>query len=367
MMTMLFLGGDVMTGRGIDQIMPFAGDPTIYEACVTDARDYVFLAERANGKIPRAVDFDYIWGDALPVLRQMKPDFRIVNLETAITDNSEPWLDKGINYRMHPGNIPCLVEAGIDCCVLANNHVLDWHYEGLHDTLTALNDAGITVAGAGRNIGEAEQPAVLAGKHKSRVLVFSFCLTSSGVPDAWRAGEARPGVNLLHDLSDHTFRHIEQLIATDRKRSDIVVASIHWGGNWGYSLPDDHSVFARRLIDEAGVNIVHGHSSHHALGVEHYHGRLILYGCGDLINDYEGISGYNWYRGDLSLMYFASVEPSSGELADLTVIPMRIKQFRLQNVTWADIEWLRVMLNRESNRLNSSFVLLKDKTLALSI
>lgn len=40
----------------------------------------------------------------------------------------------------------------------------------------------------------------------------------------------------------------------------------------------------------AGVDVVHGHSSHHAKGAEVYRGKLILYGAGDLISDYEGIS-----------------------------------------------------------------------------
>ena len=46
------------------------------------------------------------------------------------------------------------------------------------------------------------------------------------------------------------------------------------------------------LIEEAGVPVVHGHSSHHPKAIEVYEGRLILYGCGDFLNDYEGIAGY---------------------------------------------------------------------------
>jgi len=76
-----------------------------------------------------------------------------------------------------------------------------------------------------------------------------------------------------------------------------VVASIHWGDNWGYEI-------AHNLIDHAGVDIIHGHSSHHAKGIEVWHGKPVIYGCGDFINDYEGIGGNEKYRSDLSLMYF---------------------------------------------------------------
>ena len=81
----LFVAGDVMTGRGIDQVLPHPGNPRIVEPFSRSALDYVELAERANGPIPRPVNFAYIWGDALAVLEAAAPDMRIINLETAIT------------------------------------------------------------------------------------------------------------------------------------------------------------------------------------------------------------------------------------------------------------------------------------------
>ena len=133
----LFLCGDVMTGRGVDQILPYPCNAQLYESFVTSAQDYVELAERANGPISRPVRFDYVWGEALAALSEWRPDLRIINLETAITAHSEPY-PKGINYRMSPANLPCLTAAGIDCCTLANNHVLDWGRQGLADTLESL-------------------------------------------------------------------------------------------------------------------------------------------------------------------------------------------------------------------------------------
>ncbi|WP_348782421.1 CapA family protein [Mesorhizobium sp. KR9-304] len=96
----LFLCGDVMTGRGIDQIMPRPCDPALHEPHLQSALGYVTLAERKSGPIPRAVPFDYIWGDALDEMDRREPDFRIINLETSITADGIPEA-KGINYRMH--------------------------------------------------------------------------------------------------------------------------------------------------------------------------------------------------------------------------------------------------------------------------
>ena len=47
-----------------------------------------------------------------------------------------------------------------------------------------------------------------------------------------------------------------------RRPGDITIISIHRGSNWGYDLDADQARFARRLID-GGVDVVHGHSSHH--------------------------------------------------------------------------------------------------------
>ena len=96
----LFLCGDVMTGRGIDQVLPHPSPPRIYEPVVRDARMYVALAEDVNGPVPRAVEPSYIWGDALDELKHVAPAARIVNLETSVTCSEEAW-PKGINYRMH--------------------------------------------------------------------------------------------------------------------------------------------------------------------------------------------------------------------------------------------------------------------------
>jgi poly-gamma-glutamate capsule biosynthesis protein CapA/YwtB (metallophosphatase superfamily) len=355
----LFLCGDVMTGRGIDQILPRPGNPTLYEGYMKSAAGYVELAEEANGPILKPVSFSYIWGDALAELRLRKPDLRIINLETAITRSNDVQ-EKAVNYRMNPDNIPCITAADIECCALANNHVLDWGYQGLAETLDTLRKAGIKTTGAGANIEEARAPVVMPVSGKGRVLVFSFGSETSGIPWSWAATAGKPGVNLLPDFSLKTVRAIRDQIGGLKRTGDIVVASIHWGGNWGYQVPHEQQEFAHWLIDDAGVDIVHGHSSHHAKGIEVYQGKLILYGCGDFLNDYEGISGHEAYRGDLSLMYFASVEPGDGKLVKLDMVPMQMKRFRLNHASRKDAVWLKEVLDREGRKFKSGVEFVAD-------
>lgn len=364
----LFLCGDVMTGRGIDQILPYPSHPQLYEPYMTSAQDYVKLAEKASGSIRQPVDFAYPWGEALEELRRTDPDVRIVNLETAVTTHSEHWPGKGVHYRMHPKNIPCLTAAQIDCCVLANNHLLDWGYAGLKETLTALSGANLKAAGAGKNRREAEAPAVIEATGKGRVLVFGLGDESSGIPWLWDALDDRPGVNLLPDLSASTVRRIAEQVSEVKRKGDCVVASIHWGGNWGYEIADDQKEFAHRLIDQAQVDVVHGHSSHHPKGIEVYKGKPILYGCGDFLNDYEGIQGHEEFRNDLSLMYFVTLDLATGNLVSLIMTPMKIRRFRLNDAQPDDVRWLQQVLDRESRPLGAKVELIdQGRRLAIPV
>jgi poly-gamma-glutamate capsule biosynthesis protein CapA/YwtB (metallophosphatase superfamily) len=145
----------------------------------------------------------------------------------------------------------------------------------------------------------------------------------------------------------------------------VVVASIHWGSNWGYEVPSAHVRFAHALIDDGAVDIVHGHSSHHPRPVEVYRGKLVLYGCGDLLDDYEGIPGYEAFRDDLVLLYFASIDSRTGELADLGVTPMRISKMQLTRVVPADAVWLRDTLDEVSRRFGSGVELTAEGRLEL--
>jgi poly-gamma-glutamate synthesis protein (capsule biosynthesis protein) len=139
-----------------------------------------------------------------------------------------------------------------------------------------------------------------------------------------------------------------RLLETERP-GDVRVVSIHWGSNWGYGIPQEHRRFAHRLV-EAGVHVVHGHSSHHPRPVEVYRGRLVLYGCGDLVNDYEGIGGYAGFRSELRLLYSLRLAMGSGELTSLLMTPLRARRLSLEHAAQEDATWLARVLDHESRR-----------------
>ncbi|HMA24742.1 MAG TPA: CapA family protein, partial [Gemmatimonadaceae bacterium] len=143
---------------------------------------------------------------------------------------------------------------------------------------------------------------------------------------------------------------IAGLVTAEKRAGDVAVASIHWGANWGFDVPAEHRRFAHQLIERAGIDVVHGHSSHHAKGIEVHRGRPIFYGCGDFLNDYEGIHGPKDYRDDLTLMYFPSLDARTGNLMSLEMVPLRIRNFQLHRPSDAECAWLRDTMARECRR-----------------
>lgn len=349
----LFLCGDVMLGRGVDQILAHPGDPALREAYVTDACSYVRLAESVNGPIPAPVPAGWPWGEALRVLDAAAVDVRVVNLETSVTRSDGYAPGKDIHYRMHPDNVPALTVARPDVCVLANNHVLDFGLPGLLETLDTLERAGLRTAGAGRNAEEAHAPATVALPGGGRVLVFALGAASSGIPSSWAARADRPGVAYVPELSPREAEAVVERVRRVARDGDIVVVSVHWGSNWGYRVPRDQVSFAHALVD-GGVAVVHGHSSHHPRPLEFYRDRLILYGCGDFIDDYEGISGYEHYRDDLRLAFLVSLAPGDARLAGLRMVPLRARRMRLEPAAEEDRRWLRATLERISRGVRVS-------------
>ncbi|WP_280438231.1 CapA family protein [Nocardia carnea] len=346
----VLLGGDVMLGRGVDQLLPRPGHPVLREPCVRDARRYVELAEQAAGPIPRPYGFTGPWGEVTRILDELAPDVRLVNLETAITADGSFAAGKGVHYRMHPGNLAALTALRPDACALSNNHSLDFGIRGLTDTLEALSRAGIRALGAGMNLAAAQRPGEVPVSGDHRVLIASISTLSSGVPSSWAARGDRPGVWLIDHPSARHADEVTARFAPVRRSGDHTIVSVHWGPNWGCGTGLSEREFAHRLID-TGTDIVHGHSAHHPRAIEIYRGRPILYGCGDVVDDYEGIGGHESYRPELRLLYLVTLV--LGGPAEVRMLPLRIRHMRLERAGPADVRWLQTRLGDISSRFGT--------------
>jgi poly-gamma-glutamate capsule biosynthesis protein CapA/YwtB (metallophosphatase superfamily) len=208
------------------------------------------------------------------------------------------------------------------------------------------------------------QPAVLDTAGDGRLLLFSFGSRTSGIPEDWKATSISPGVNLLDDFSEATVAQVADQMRAYQRPGDLIIVSIHWGINWGYEIPRDQIMFAHCLIEE-GIAIVHGHSSHHVKAIEVFKGRLILYGCGDFLTDYEGISGYEMFRGDLALMYLIEIESHNGELISARLVPMCLRRFRLERASGTDSEGLCNLQNELGAQFSTGARFEKDNSFTL--
>ncbi|MFW6388129.1 MAG: CapA family protein, partial [bacterium] len=194
-----------------------------------------------------------------------------------------------------------------------------------------------------------------------RPSVFGLGLADSGIPSEWVCSNFEAGVYRIAKADLSTVESEASRVGRAVASGDRAVCSIHWGGNWGYRIPGAHRRLARAMID-SGASIVHGHSSHHVKGFEIYRGRLILYGCGDFVSDYEGIPGKEAYRPDLSLMFFADIDDHGGMRA-LQIVPLRKVRFSLRRADREDATWLASVLKRESSGFQGDVAVRADGTL----
>ena len=322
----LFLCGDVMPGRGIDQILPYPCDPRLHERYMGSAVDYVRLAEEATGPICRPVGMSYIWGAALEEMNRARPDARIINLETSVT-RSDAWAGKGINYRMSPENAECLRAAGIDCCVLANNHVLDWGEAGLLETLVTIDALGIKAAGAGRDLPAASRPAVLEIAGKGRVIVHAFGHPTSGVPAAGRQSRRRPGSTCYPIFPTRASRSFagkwEDITAAGRCGRCFAALGRELGIR-NPAAPDP----LRASIDRGSGRLRRVWSFVASCESNRNLSRPIDFiRLRRLLERLRRDCRARRIRGDLALMYFASVHAQTGALARLDMMPLQNSAF----------------------------------------
>ncbi len=245
----------------------------------------LFVGDVMLGRLVNAVLEEqspaYPWGDTLSLFHDA--DVRLCNLECVISDWDTPWsaTPKVFHFRSDAKNIAVLKAAHMDAVSLANNHALDFEYEGLFQTIGNLEDAGIHHAGAGTTLAEASEPTIWEMKGRKLGLI-AF---TDNEPD-WEATEAQPGVFYCPiELKDKRAVKLLELVSKTKESVDFLVVSAHWGPNWGYVPPAEQIPFAHALID-AGADVIFGHSGHVVRGIELYKEKPILYCTGDFIDDY---------------------------------------------------------------------------------
>lgn len=199
-------------------------------------------------------------------------DFRVLNLETSISDRGRPFVRKSYIFNTPPENVRVLQNLKLDLALMGNNHSMDMGREGLDRTLRALRRAGIASVGSGANSITAPGPFRFE-RGGVRFAVLSF----SGIGEAATFSTAsRPGVAAMRDV------RIRQRVRAARRGADQLIVSLHWGNEY-YARPDRRQIALARSLIDAGATAVIGHHPHVPQGVEIYRGRVICYSLGNFL------------------------------------------------------------------------------------
>lgn len=324
-MRIVLQGGDNMLGRAIQLTLPHQTNGDAYITDSQSAQDYL---DDIGLPLPlaeiRRLNYDgsYLWGD-IPL--DLNEDLRIISLEAAptrtINNNDIP--SKSIHYHINIDNVTGLFSRFLRPYIfcLANNHSMDMGYTALiKETIPLLPN----VVGIGVNRNEAYKPKIIGN-----IMISAFGAGCAGVASDWIGVAYLPPITNIENVN-HAFTIISTAITTIKNKFKII--SIHWGPNSSHNNDDQYyrRSLAHRLIDELGIDMIHGHSSHHVRGIELYKEKLILYGAGDFVNDYEQIpASYN----RTGALYVVDIDDATKTLTNLQIIPVEMRKLSCHIVT----------------------------------
>lgn len=133
---------------------------------------------------------------------------------------------------------------------LANNHIMDWGKESLDFTIKELKKNNIQCFGAGMNMEEALQPAVL-NLNKNKVALYGF---SWKMEESIIASKNKPGVASLN------FKKMKTLF--DNSDADYIIPVLHMGYEFEKLPQPSHLAQCRNILANKKIKLIIGHHPH---------------------------------------------------------------------------------------------------------
>lgn len=246
-----------------------SGDGTVTIALVGDILPAARVLDYMN-----QFGFDYPFEGSRSLLQAA--DITAGNLETAITDRGTPEENKEYVYRGPKEALAPIKDAGFDFLSLANNHSMDYGWEGLSDTMDALDDIDIAHAGSGIDDTEAFTPAYI----ESKGVTVGFVSLTRVIPiskNVWKADKANPGL-----AESYSTERAVAAIREAKSHADLVVVMVHWGEERSDTPNKFQKSLAYAYVD-AGADLVVGSHPHVLQGFEKYKGKWIAYSLGNFV------------------------------------------------------------------------------------
>jgi poly-gamma-glutamate capsule biosynthesis protein CapA/YwtB (metallophosphatase superfamily) len=293
---------------------------------------------RAVNQVLGLDNFSYVWGDTKSILK--KADLTLVNLECVISSKGRPIrrIPQMFHFRAHPSAVNVLKAAGVDYVSIANNHALDYEEEALLEMISLLKRNKISFSGAGKNLREAMEPAILK---KKQLKIAVIALT-----DNWpqlAAKQSSPGVFYMPIQPKEKEKEIlKKLLSDAKKTADFIFVSAHVGPHFRDRPADAYKKFARMLID-FGADVYWGHSNHIPQGIEIYKEKIILYDTGDFVDDYAVDQG-EFFSNDQSFIFILQINKT---FEKIELMPVKIDSWKMQVNTAKGGEAKRMLENMQ--------------------
>ena len=215
--------------------------------------------------------YDAVWDGIRDTFAEA--DLVLANLECAPTRGGVPQ-DKQFVFRCELDALPAMREAGVDVVSLANNHSGDYGIPAMVEGVGNVEEAGIIAVGVGANETTAYAPRVVevAGW---RIAILGF---GGVVPEpSWTARGDLPGQATGYDPA-----RMAEAVAAARDDADLVIATVHWGGE-GALEPRPEDVVKAEAMVEAGADVVFGHHAHRLQPLEEVDGAPVFWNLGNFV------------------------------------------------------------------------------------
>jgi poly-gamma-glutamate synthesis protein (capsule biosynthesis protein) len=226
-------------------------------------------------------------------------DIRFGQVERTYSERGELQPHGGAHGRLPPHMASVITDCGFNVVSVAGNHAMDWGAAALLDTVDLLRGMGIQTIGAGRNIAEARQPAIMECKGQ-RIAMLAHC---SVLHEGCAAGPDTPGVAPMRAharfepvdyqpgvpprvITTPDERDLADLVADVRaakERADVVVLSLHWGVHFVPRLIADYQKTVAKAAFAAGADLILGHHAHVPKAIEVFGGRTCFYSLSNFI------------------------------------------------------------------------------------
>ena len=278
-------------------------------------------------------------------------DVAIANLEAPFTEDTVAF-EKKFNFKVPPKYARGLLSGGFDVVTLANNHIMDFGEGGLLSTIQTLDRIGIKHCGAGQDLHEAHQPAVIESNGK-KIAFFGYSMT---FPTEFYARKDSSGTAYPEpELMQHALEVWENFV-------DFTVVSFHWSAE-KRDTPKDYQTYFAHLAIDSGADLILGHHPHVLQGIELYKNRLIAYSLGNFAfgsyskNAVDSII-LKVYLNDDGLQY-AQCIPINVDNREIEFQPALLNGKRKEAVL-SNLSKLSLDLNNGRNILDDSGIILGD-------